>query len=61
MAGDVADSQLSVRWTLGHPFHRKALDLPAEVTAPVPPSPWSPPPATPAQKLVSCPIHQLRT
>lgn len=42
MAGDVADSELSVRWTLGHPFRRKALDLPAKVTAPVHPSPWSP-------------------
>lgn len=35
MAADVADSLLSVRWTLEHPFHRKALNLPVEATAPV--------------------------
>ena len=58
----MADSQLSVRWTLGHPFHRKALDLPAEVTAPMhpPPPPTLQGPPVPAPKLVSCPIHQLR-
>ena len=49
----MVDSQLSVRWTLGHPFHRKALDLPAEVTAPVHPSPSAPPTPTPPSLLQS--------
>ena len=38
VAGDVADSPLSVRGTLEHPFHRKALNLPVEATTAVLPA-----------------------